>query len=41
VIITRAAVDAVIAAGKNTTFTFEFYPRAAGNGNAFNYTLTV
>ncbi|KAK3326006.1 glycoside hydrolase superfamily [Apodospora peruviana] len=41
VTITRAAVDAVIASGKNTAFTFEFYPRAAGNGNYINYTLTV
>ncbi|KAK3942468.1 glycoside hydrolase [Diplogelasinospora grovesii] len=41
VTITRAAVDAVIASGTNTTFTFEFYPRAAANGNYVNYTLTV
>ncbi|KAK3685227.1 glycoside hydrolase superfamily [Podospora appendiculata] len=41
VIITRSAIDAVIASGKNTTFTFEFYPRAVGNGNYVDFTLTV
>ncbi|KAK0652386.1 glycoside hydrolase superfamily [Cercophora newfieldiana] len=41
VIITKAAVEAVVASGKNTTFTFEFYPRAAGNGNVVQYTLTA
>lgn len=39
--ITRAAVDAVIASGQNTTFRWEFYPRAEGNGNWVEYTLTV
>jgi endoglucanase len=39
--ISASAVQAVIAAGKTTTFTFEFYPRSVGNGNYFNYTLTV
>ncbi|KAB5528027.1 glycoside hydrolase superfamily [Coniochaeta sp. 2T2.1] len=38
--ITNSALQAVIKAGKTTTFTFEFYPRAAGNGNHLNYTLT-
>ncbi|GAB1314615.1 hypothetical protein MFIFM68171_04825 [Madurella fahalii] len=41
VMITRAAVDAVIASGQNTTFRWEFYPRAEGNGNWVEYTLTV
>lgn len=39
VIITSAAVNAVIAAGVATTFTFEFFPRVPGN--SVNYTLTV
>ncbi|KAK5656751.1 hypothetical protein OQA88_4299 [Cercophora sp. LCS_1] len=39
--IAKGAVEAVIAAGQNVTFTFEFFPRAEGNGNSFNYTLTV
>lgn len=41
IIITRGALDAVVSSGKNTTFMFEFYPRAAGNGNTLNYTVTV
>jgi len=41
IIITKAAVEAVVASGKNTTFTFEFYPRAAGNGNMVQYKLTM
>jgi len=41
VIITRGGLDAVASSGKNTTFMFEFYPRAVGNGNTLNYTLTV
>ncbi|KAK3366779.1 carbohydrate binding domain X2-domain-containing protein [Lasiosphaeria ovina] len=40
-IINRAGTDAVIAAGKNTTFTIEFYPHVAGNGNSVDYVLTV
>ncbi|KAK0727720.1 glycoside hydrolase superfamily [Lasiosphaeria miniovina] len=39
--ITSQAVSAVIAAGKNATFTIEFYPRRAGNENSVEYTLTV
>ncbi|KAH7126957.1 glycoside hydrolase superfamily [Dendryphion nanum] len=39
VILTSGVVDAVRQAGKDTTFTLEFYPRVAGN--AVNYTLTV
>lgn len=38
--ITNSALQAVITAGKTTTFTFEFYPRAVGNGNYLNYTVT-
>lgn len=38
-IITSAAVDAVIAAGVSTVFTFDFFPRGAGN--SLNYTLNV
>ncbi|OIW25703.1 glycoside hydrolase [Coniochaeta ligniaria NRRL 30616] len=38
--ITNSALQAVITSGKTTTFTFEFYPRAVGNGNYLNYTLT-
>jgi LysM repeat protein len=34
-----ASVAAVVDAGVNTTFTFEFYPRVPGN--AVNYTLTT
>ncbi|KAK0635967.1 glycoside hydrolase superfamily [Bombardia bombarda] len=37
----RNAIQAVIASGKNTTFTFEFFPRAEGNGNQLDYVLTV
>ncbi|CCC08969.1 hypothetical protein SMACR_03202 [Sordaria macrospora] len=40
-IIRRQTLDAVIASGQSATLTFEFYPRAAGNGNYLNYTLTV
>ncbi|KAF2709458.1 glycoside hydrolase family 5 protein, partial [Pleomassaria siparia CBS 279.74] len=39
VILRTAVIDAVRAAGKTTTFTFEFWPREAGN--VANYTLTV
>lgn len=39
VILKAATLDAVRAAGLDTTFTIEFYPR--GPGNAVNYTLTV
>ncbi|KAK7754404.1 hypothetical protein SLS62_003697 [Diatrype stigma] len=39
IVLTAATVDAVIAAGVDTTFTFDFYPR--GPGNSLNYTLTV
>ncbi|KAI1113422.1 putative cellulase [Nemania sp. NC0429] len=38
-ILTAATVDAVIAAGVPTTFTFDFFPRVPGN--SLNYTLTV
>ncbi|KAI0414759.1 putative cellulase [Xylaria grammica] len=38
-IIRAAAVEAVIAAGVATTFTFDFFPRGAGN--SLNYTLNV
>ncbi|KAI1815828.1 glycoside hydrolase family 5 protein [Poronia punctata] len=38
-ILTAATVDAVIAAGVATTFTFDFFPRVAGN--SLNYTLEV
>ncbi|KAJ4403321.1 hypothetical protein N0V85_005120 [Neurospora sp. IMI 360204] len=40
-IIRRQTLDAVIASGGSATLTFEFYPRAAGNGNYLNYTLTM
>lgn len=38
-VLTATTVDAVIAAGVDTTFTFDFYPRVPGN--SLNYTLTV
>ncbi|KAL4904381.1 hypothetical protein BDW74DRAFT_178963 [Aspergillus multicolor] len=41
VIITAAAIDAVVAAGQTTVFTFEFYPRVEGGGNTVEFTLTV
>ncbi|KAJ0418258.1 glycoside hydrolase superfamily [Aspergillus carlsbadensis] len=41
VILTAAALDAVVAAGQTTVFTFEFYPRVAGGVNTANFTLTV
>ncbi|KAI9370513.1 glycoside hydrolase superfamily [Aspergillus egyptiacus] len=41
VIITAAAIDAVIAAGETTVFTFEFYPRVEGEVNTVEFTLTV
>ncbi|KAK3986739.1 glycoside hydrolase [Cladorrhinum sp. PSN332] len=41
VMITRGGLDAVIASGQNATFTFEFFPRAEGNGNTVEFTLTV
>ncbi|KAE8146633.1 glycoside hydrolase superfamily [Aspergillus avenaceus] len=40
VILTSAAIDAVVAAGEDTVFTFEFYPRV-DESNAVNFTLTV
>ncbi|KAI1359286.1 putative cellulase [Xylaria arbuscula] len=39
VILTATTVGAVIAAGVSTTFTFDFFPRVAGN--SLNYTLNV
>jgi endoglucanase len=39
VILRAAVLDAVRAAGKTTTFTFEFWPREPGN--VANYTITV
>ncbi|KAF1966946.1 endoglucanase B [Bimuria novae-zelandiae CBS 107.79] len=39
VILKAAVLDAVRSAGKDTTFTIEFYPRVPGN--AVNFTLTV
>ncbi|KAI0870155.1 putative cellulase [Hypoxylon argillaceum] len=39
IILTAATVNAVIAAGVATTFTFDFFPRVPGN--SVNYTLTV
>ncbi|KAL4939828.1 hypothetical protein BDV06DRAFT_198017 [Aspergillus oleicola] len=41
VIITTAAIDAVVAVGESTVFTFEFYPRINGTENAVEFTLTV
>ncbi|KAL4951282.1 glycoside hydrolase superfamily [Aspergillus filifer] len=41
VIITSAAIDAVVAAGESSVFTFEFYPRISGTENAVEFTLTV
>ncbi|KAL4805017.1 glycoside hydrolase superfamily [Aspergillus unguis] len=41
VIITSAAIDAVVAAGETSTFTFEFYPRVNGTVNTAEFTLTV
>ncbi|KAL2846655.1 glycoside hydrolase superfamily [Aspergillus pseudoustus] len=41
VILTSTAIDAVVAAGQTTVFTFEFYPRVAGGVNTANFTLTV
>ncbi|KAL4914648.1 glycoside hydrolase superfamily [Aspergillus aurantiobrunneus] len=41
VIITSAAIDAVVAAGEATVFTFEFYPRVNGTLNTAEFTLTV
>ncbi|KAF9884928.1 hypothetical protein FE257_000919 [Aspergillus nanangensis] len=41
VIITSAAIDAVISAGQSTVFTFEFYPRVNGTANTVDFTLTV
>jgi endoglucanase len=39
VVLTAATLEAVRAAGKDTTFMIEFYPREPGN--AVNYTITV
>jgi hypothetical protein len=41
VIITAAAIDAVVAAGETSVFTFEFYPRVDGEENTVEFTLTV
>ncbi|KAL3476477.1 glycoside hydrolase superfamily [Aspergillus californicus] len=41
VILTAAAIDAVVAAGQTTVFTFEFYPRVAGGVNTAEFTVTV
>ncbi|RDW92869.1 putative extracellular endoglucanase [Aspergillus mulundensis] len=41
VIITAASIDAVVAAGQTSVFTFEFYPRVDGGGNTVEFTLTV
>ncbi|EAU29993.1 conserved hypothetical protein [Aspergillus terreus NIH2624] len=41
VIITSAAIDAVVSAGQSTVFTFEFYPRVNGTVNTVNFTLTA
>jgi endoglucanase len=41
VIITSAAIDAVLSAGQDTVFTFEFYPRVDATTNTVTFTLTV
>lgn len=41
VILTAAAIDAVVAAGQDSVFTFEFFPRVEGGANSVNFTLTV
>ncbi|KAL4882248.1 glycoside hydrolase superfamily [Aspergillus karnatakaensis] len=41
VILTAGAIDAVIAAGQTTVFTFEFYPRVDGEANTVEFTVTV
>ncbi|KAE8354583.1 glycoside hydrolase superfamily [Aspergillus coremiiformis] len=41
VVLTRAVIDAVVAAGQDTVFTFEFYPRVDATTNTVNFTLTV
>ncbi|KAL4988883.1 glycoside hydrolase superfamily [Aspergillus falconensis] len=41
VIITAAAIDAVMAAGETSVFTFEFYPRVDAEENTVEFTLTV
>ncbi|CAI6335619.1 unnamed protein product [Periconia digitata] len=41
VILKAPVLDAVRAAGRTTTFTFEFYPRVEGLVNSANYTITV
>ncbi|KAL4787044.1 glycoside hydrolase superfamily [Aspergillus varians] len=41
VILTSAAIDAVVAAGETAVFTFEFFPRVNGTLNTANFTLTV
>ncbi|KAL4819789.1 glycoside hydrolase superfamily [Aspergillus spinulosporus] len=41
VIITASAIDAVVAAGETSVFTFEFYPRVNGEENTVEFTLTV
>ncbi|KAL5340665.1 glycoside hydrolase superfamily [Aspergillus crustosus] len=41
VILTAGAIDAVVAAGETTVFTFEFYPRVNGAANTVEFTVTV
>ncbi|KAB8264622.1 glycoside hydrolase superfamily [Aspergillus pseudonomiae] len=41
VILTQATVEAVVAAGQDAVFTFEFYPRVDTTTNTANFTLTV
>ncbi|KAF7588893.1 hypothetical protein BBP40_005043 [Aspergillus hancockii] len=41
VIITSSAIDAVIAAGQDAVFTFEFYPRVDATTNTATFSLTV
>lgn len=40
-VIPNAAVQTVLADAADVTFTFEFYPRAEGNGNNVTYTVTA
>lgn len=40
-ILTQATVEAVVAAGQDTVFTFEFFPRVDTTTNTVNFTLTV
>ncbi|KAL4978953.1 glycoside hydrolase superfamily [Aspergillus desertorum] len=41
VIITAAAIDAVVAAGETSVFTFEFYPRVDGDENTVEFMVTI